>query len=121
MSNITQRTVKIYGHEDYTGPSDGINFKAVKVGDEFILVEFENIMTGDRWYKLRPDNGKGIPGNLQPVEYYYHGWRGTTNNIRKEAHGLRKVIKVSEVLWDDNEGDEYVKVTVGKDIHPDWD
>lgn len=119
MSTITQRTVKIYMNETYTGPMGSVNPKSIKTGDEFILVEFENLVTGDRWYKLYPDNGKGVPGNLQPVEYCYHGWRGTTNNIRKEAHGLRKVTKVSEVRWDEREHDEYIKVTVGKDIRPD--
>lgn len=119
---MTQKTLKLYAHRYYgNNLGDGINIGKVKVGDEFILVGFENLVNGDCWFELRPDNGVGIPGNLRPVEYSYHGWRGTTNNIRKEAHGLRRVIKVSGILWDEREYDEYIKVTVGRDIHPEWD
>ena len=112
---ITQRTVKVYAH------NGSINFKRIEVGDEFILVGYENLMTGDSWFELHPDNGKGIPGNMDHEVCRYHGWRGTTNDVYRVAHGLRKVIKVSGILWDNDEYDEYVKVTVGKDLHPDWD
>ena len=115
---MRQKTLKVYGDEAIR---DGIYIEGIKAGDEFILVEFENLMTGDRWYELRPDNGMGVPGNLWPVVYCYHGWRGTTNNIHKAAHGLRKVMKVSEIQFSEDRNDYYVKVTVGRDLHPEWD
>ena len=119
---ITQRTMKLYAHKFYgDNLGNGINIKKIKTDDEFILVEFENLMTGDSWFELRPDNGEGIPGNMDSDVCRYHGWRGTTNNIYEAAHGLRKVTKVSGILWDDDEYDEYIKVTVGKDLHPDWE
>lgn len=115
---ITQRTIKVYDNDRI---NTDINIDRVKVGDEFVLVELENLVTGDRWYRLVPDNGEGIPGNLYPTVYCYHGWRGTTNNIHKQAHGLRKVVKVTKPVFDKREYAYYIKITVGRDLHPDWD
>ena len=89
----------------------------VKIGDEVILVERFDINRGLTQWQLRiaPD---GIGGNMDGNYKRYHGWRGTTNNISITAHGLRKVIKVRDSSSD---YDVYQTVTVGPDLHPDWE
>jgi hypothetical protein len=55
----------------------------------------------------------GIPGNMNSNIRRYHGWRGTTNDISHNAHGLRKIISVGQLK------NGTVTVTVGDDILPD--
>jgi len=43
---------------------------------------------------LGADNGEGWPGNSDPHQCRYHGWRGTTNDWAIYAHGLRRVLDV---------------------------
>jgi len=57
---------------------------------------------------------RGVPGNTNSNICRYHGWRGTTGDISKMAYGLRKVIRIATVRGE-------VHVTVGRDIHPDWE
>ena len=92
----------------------------MKVGDEFILVELTNLNGNTTTWVLRPDNG-GIGGNVDSKNKRYHGWRGTTNNVSTYAHGVRKIIKLGELEIDDFSGMYCRKVTVGRDIHPDWE
>jgi hypothetical protein len=88
-----------------------------RVGDKAILVSHENVTTGQVSYTLRqaPD---GIPGNMNASIKRYHGWRGTYNDVATYAHGMRRILKVSPV---DLGADYGYKITVGPDLHPDWD
>lgn len=89
----------------------------VKVGDEVVLVERYDSNSGTTQWQIRnaPD---GIGGNLDYSVKRFHGWRGTTNNISITAHGLRRVIKVTDK---EDDYEVYQKVTVGPDLHPDWE
>ena len=111
---MTQKTFRHYtdGAHIGWGPE-------VKIGDEVILVERYDINHGDTQWQIRlaPD---GVPGNSDSHVRRYHGWRGTTNNISITAHGLRRVIKVRD-NDNDKDFDVYQIVTVGADLHPDWE
>ena len=101
---------------------DALNnrFSAYQIGAEFILMEYQNTVRGNSWFALRRHDGEGIGGNMNRNVKRYHGWRGTTNDIAAYAHGVRKIIKVSDVLQN-ADGFDYIKVTVGPDLHPDWE
>lgn len=58
---------------------------------------------------------KGVGGNSNSDIRRYHGWRGTTQDISRTAHGLREIVKISITKRG------YVTVTVGPDLHPEWD
>ena len=109
---MTQKTLRHYtdGAHIGWGPE-------VKIGDEVILVERFDVNRGLTQWQLRiaPD---GIGGNMDGSFKRYHGWRGTTNDISITAHGLRRVIKVRD---SDSDYDVYQTVTVGPDLHPDWE
>ena len=91
--------------------------KGFKVGDEYTLVCFEDERTGKERFSLFLG---GIPGNKNLEILRFHGWRGTTEGVARYALGVRRIIKASEVKID-NEGMYYQKITVGKDLHPDWE
>jgi len=85
-----------------------------KVGDKVVLISYEK-EGGDavEWgftYDL-----EGVGGNMDSSIKELYGWRGTTCGIAKYAHGIRKVLKVTEY---EEDGLEWVKVTVGKDLAP---
>ena len=61
---------------------------------------------------LRDDNGEGWPGNSDPSQCRYHGWRGTTNDWAVYAHGLRRVLDV-RVTGDRS---KRVVVVLGRDL-----
>ena len=87
------------------------------VGQEVVLVSHENTMSGQESFiiKIAPE---GIPGNMDHTVKQFHGWRGTYNDIATYAHGLRKITKITPV----DLGTDYgYKITVGKDLHPEWD
>lgn len=67
-----------------------------EVDHEYILIENEDLMSGEVWYTFLADTSRGAPGNASPTVYRYHGWRGTTNNIHRYAHGVRRVLKMVE-------------------------
>ena len=113
-SNPTQATVIVCDNPfrwEVKRPSD------YHVGDEVMLVLCCQ-EDGSSWYEIRPHEGHGIPGNMNSHITRYHGWRGTTNGLSRTACGLRKIIGVSPVR---NRDYDYTKVTVGRDIHPDWE
>lgn len=105
---MTQKTLRHY--------IDGAHSE-VKVGDEVVLVECYDSNSGTtRWQiRIAPD---GIGGNMDDSVKRFHGWRGTTNNVSITAHGLRRVIKVTDK---EDDYEVYQKVTVGPDLHPDWE
>jgi hypothetical protein len=109
MKNMTQKTFKQY--RDY---------EWLSLGDIVVLVRYEDLMTGEEWFKAIPDQGHGIPGNLNADECCYHGWRGTTDDISMHALGCRKIIKISDEQWDKDRR-SYRKITVGPDLKPDED
>lgn len=89
-----------------------------KVGDEVVLVEITNNLKG--WIKWEPRVApEGIPGNMDSKVKRFHGWRGTTDDVAIYAHGLRQVTKITPAGVID--GSQAYKVTVGKDLHPEWD
>lgn len=91
-----------------------------KVGQEVILVGRENVNVQRSGYEKFTivDAPAGIPGNMDHSIKKYHGWRGTTDDIALYAYGLRKILKVQAV---DMGADYGYKITVGPDMHPDWD
>ena len=109
MKTMRQKTFKQY--RDY---------EWLSLGDIVVLVSYENLMTGEKWYRAILDDGKGIEANLDPTDRCYHGWRGTTDNISMHALGCRKIIKISDEQWDKDRY-SYRKVTVGPDLKPDED
>lgn len=61
---------------------------------------------------LRDDNGEGWPGNSDPNQCRYHGWRGITDNWAIYVHGLRRVLDV-RVTGDRS---KRVVVVLGRDL-----
>lgn len=94
----------------------GINLDDLKIGDNYILVSRENILTGSTTYRLVPDNG-GISGNMDPSIKRYHGWRGTTNDISTYAYGLRRIERI-DAIKGDAFGNRSVKVKLSADLKP---
>lgn len=105
---MTQKTLKRFV------PYDNEAF-CVKVGEKVMLVEKTNELSGDIWWEIVRNSDDGISGNMNAEIKRYHGWRGTTSNIGTYAHGLRQVIKASELV-EDSDGKWYQKITVGKDL-----
>lgn len=114
-NSIRQKTVVM-------NAEDGKKFN---IGDEVILLELSNDNTGSVEYIVVPHNGKGIEGTESNKTFKYHGWRGSERRVSTFAFGVRKVTKVGEVY--ERSVKSYVnrqkvyKVTVGEDIHPDWE
>lgn len=115
--SMRQKTLYIYEDNFYLNT---LQIEDAKIGAQGILVEHYDENNGCAEWTLNRDNG-GIGGNMNMNMKRYHGWRGTINGTAIYAHGLREIIKVSEVMTEKETGREYVKVTVGKDLHPDWE
>lgn len=62
-------------------------------------------------FSLRRNSEGGIGGNSNPSIARYHGWRGTTDDSSFEAHGSRRILKITV-------GQRGVSVTVGTDLLP---
>lgn len=71
------------------------------------------------WYTLQRGEG-GVSGNLDWKCKRYHGWRGTTDNVGKYAYGLREVLAV-DVISDDVYHGKTLRVTLSKDLRPEWE
>lgn len=63
-------------------------------GEIYTVVEYSNILTGAKWYKLMAGDFGGVAGNQNPAIRKYHGWRGTTNDVSKDAEGVRRIEKI---------------------------
>ena len=103
MKNDTQRRIdeiddraKIVATREYVGP----NSVGSRPDTELLLID---------------DNGEGWPGNSDPNQCRYHGWRGTTNDWAVYAHGLRRVLDV-RVTGDRS---KRVVVVLGRDLATD--
>jgi len=99
----------------------GVDLNTIKVGDKYILVERCDINTGDSIYRLRKDNGEGVPGNMNSQIKRYHGWRGTTGHVSVYALGLRRIERIDYIKIDPD--DPYMggiaKVKLSADLLPD--
>jgi DNA-binding XRE family transcriptional regulator len=87
----------------------------LKVGDKVILIKKTYLNDDCESYSFYPGT-EGVPGNVNKNELRYHGWRGTTDNVSKEALGLREVLKAQH--FETDEGEHYMRVTVGPDLLP---
>lgn len=65
-------------------------------GQIYTVVEYSNVNTGAKWHKLLAGDNGGVSGNIDPAIKRYHGWRGTTNNVSKEADGVRRIEKITQ-------------------------
>ena len=93
------------------------NYETLAVGDVGVVIEETNILNRARWKRFIPGDA-GIGGNLDSSIKRLHGWRGTTNDISREALGLREIIAISDEKLD-RDGCNYVTITVGPDLAPD--
>lgn len=110
MATINQKTVIM---DEYSAPF------TPKVGMEVLLVGRTNVLSGYESFFLSAAYAEmGYPGVSDRSVYRFHGWRGTYNDTSYDAYGVRRITKVTKVAKIDG---DYYKVTVGKDIHPEWD
>lgn len=104
---------------DYDDPDVTWEQTVVKIGAALVLISTENVSLNNvrsceipvTWRLRRGPIG----GNSNPDITRYHGWRGTTNDHSVYAHGLRRVLKMRSLK------NGSVAVTVGPDIHPEWE
>jgi len=91
----------------------------IKIGAELTLVSSKDVSPNNlRYGENSPSywlHDGPIAGNLAPNITRYHGWRGTTSNISVHAHGVHRVLKMRTLK------NTQIAVTVGPDLHPDWD
>lgn len=115
----------------------------IHVGDEFLVVETYNEMRpkeNSRFTLFRTN--EGLSGNANWNIKRYHGWRGTSDNLARFAHGVHKVISIDEIHTEtqeqlvqskyspilaydydvENVTGHWAYVTIGEDdVHPDWE
>lgn len=91
------------------------------VGTEVILCSQNREGSSKDFYYCVAHKGAGIGGNLDHTQTRYHGWRGTTDGVERYAHGVRKVTRVVELGLNMESGEYEWKITVGADLHPEWD
>ena len=90
----------------------------MELGGEYIVATQEYIGPNRQechnglYLLLRDDNGEGWPGNSDPNQCRYHGWRGITDNWAIYVHGLRRVLDV-RVTGDRS---KRVVVVLGRDL-----
>ena len=71
------------------------DYEKVTPGDAVLVYTKENLNTGETEWKIgKRFADSGYPGNLDPSARRFHGWRGTTNNIYVEAHGVYTIKSV---------------------------
>lgn len=128
---------------DLTSTSDDntLLLDDIHVGDEFLVVETYNEMRPKEasTFTLFRTN-EGLSGNMNWNIKRYHGWRGTSNNLARFAHGVHKVISIGEIHTEtqehlvqpkydfilgydvENVTGHWTYVTIGEDdVHPDWE
>lgn len=81
--------------------SDGLyydNPNGLNVGDPVLVYSKTRVMTGKtEWHISNRFADRGYPGNMDPSIRRFHGWRGTTNDIHIDAHGVYTVKAVDKV------------------------
>ena len=94
----------------------------IQPGDLVLVYTRENAMTGGvEWHINKAFAASGYPGNMDGSVRRFHGWRGTTNDQRIEAHGVFRVKSVSTVYRDlDGNSAPFLKVVLtGRDVKAD--
>lgn len=85
-------------YEDY---QKGHNSGDFAPGDRVLVFSVENLMTGEeKFYISNIFADQGYPGIMDSAEKAFHGWRGTYNNNRVEAHGVYEIKSVKDVNYD---------------------
>lgn len=98
-----------------------------EVGTDVLLLHVvdENRPSTDFW-RIRPTAHQpaaqtdGMPGNQDSAITRFHGWRGTTNGRSVTAHGVRTIVSVDPARRTSDFDRTVCVVTVGDDLHPDW-
>lgn len=97
----------------------------LNVDDEVILIELSDDDNGTVEYEVVKHDGNGVKGVGEDTSTKYHGWRGSSHGISIFALGVRRITNVGEV-YERSAGhykyrQEVYKVTVGDDLHPEWE
>ena len=78
----------VYLFDEYAISYQDIGGTEINEGDAVLMYCRENLITGDYTWHIRKDFAEtGYPGNVDGDIRCFHGWRGTTNDIRVEAFG----------------------------------
>ncbi len=95
-------------------PTVNLRPSVIQVGAELTLVSRERLSGPGRgivaWHLQRGP----VAGNSDHRVTRFHGWRGTTDDVFVEAHGVRRVLRVRALK------NGTVAVSVGADLHPEW-
>lgn len=92
------------------------NWEPIKIGEIYKVMMFENELKDEPiTYRFLSDIETGWPGVLDSGVKCYHGWRGTENNIRKEALGVYQVLDIVE------QKNGLYRIKLSADLHPDWE
>lgn len=113
MANIRYKHTRVIDADIFC------NAEWVKPGAMCVLVGYCDESTPERkmWYTLQRGKG-GVSGNVDWKCRRYHGWRGTTDDIGRYAFGLREVLAVDVFR---SGGRTHLRVTLSKDLHPEWE
>jgi hypothetical protein len=69
-----------------------------KLHEKYVVCSRGNIMSDDTDNMFLKNDEKtiedGVSGNSDHTIRRFHGWRGTTNNISINAHGLRECVSI---------------------------
>lgn len=89
----------------------------INPGDAVLVYSRKHIIHGGTKWGFRKDFAEtGYPGNSDSSIRRFHGWRGTTNDICTEAHGVYTVKTVETVYRKDEDGRKapFLKVVLNK-------
>lgn len=106
-----------YYFDEYAMNYMDIGGTEINPGDSVLVYTREDLMTGHEEWKFRKDFAEnGYPGNMDSSVRCFHGWRGTTNNMRVEAHGVYTVKSVDHISKRNKDGwtERYLKVVLNK-------
>lgn len=85
-------------------------------GDRVIVYSESREGSGKEVFYIRPDNGSGIPGNMNSNIRRYHGWRGTTDGVSVYAYGCYSIKSVERITrphwWDRTKPPVLVEIVV---------
>lgn len=84
------------------------------IGGVYAVADEKNVMTGEKRYIFKSSDS-GFGGNMDRNIKRYHGWRGTSNDWEREALGVFEVMSI------ERQKNGRLKVTLSKDLHPEWE
>lgn len=109
---------------------DNFGGKQPEIGTEVILLHVvDESRPSTNFWRIYPTAHQpaaptdGISGNMNAAIKRFHGWRGTTNGLSVTAHGVHAIVSVKalhpspELYYDA----PICEVTIGNDLHPDWE